>query len=212
MAALSGDAEMKALFSQDDLYTEVGKRLFATANLEPGQRKFAKRLFLSYAYGMSIRRLLDATSAQAIDRKTVKDFFGLFSRYEAWKKEIHHIFEKHGRIGTTEGNYMIRDSTAALEDKEKRSAVSQVVQGTASLIFKKALLKIKDIPGIFVKIPLHDAVLFEHDASFNPKIVVKAMEDVMTNHFSGAVRGKASVDEYFPLLARVGDPARTANS
>lgn len=201
MAALSGDNELQTLFAFDDLYTEVARRLYGeNSEITSKQRKFAKKLFLSYAYGMSIKGLLDATNAQGIDRVRAKLFFRSFSRYEEWKKEIHTRFAQHGRIGTSEGNFMTRESKEPITAKEGRSAVSQVVQGTASLIFKKALLKIKDITAINVKLPMHDAILFECRAEFDIGIVVKTMEDAMTENLLGIVRGKASEEKYFAAL------------
>lgn len=56
MAALSKDPELMKLYAAGDMYD-----LFATTHLGlTGNRKAAKQLFLSYAYGMSKKALIDA--------------------------------------------------------------------------------------------------------------------------------------------------------
>src|SRR3546814_11173279 len=60
MAALSGDQQLAALYAAGDMY-----ELFAESHLGlTGSRKAAKKLFLSYAYGMSRKALVDAAGAQ----------------------------------------------------------------------------------------------------------------------------------------------------
>lgn len=136
MAALSEDTELAALYSAGDMY-----ELFATTHLGlAGGRKAAKQLFLSYAYGMSRAALIDAAVSLGADRQRAKAAFRLFSKYEEWKKEVWTAFQREGRIGTVLGNYFMTSGNGKLTAKERRSAVSQVVQGTGSLIFKKTLL------------------------------------------------------------------------
>src|SRR5690606_1445660 len=138
MGALSQDKHMLELFSSGDLYALAAEKIFADTD----RRKAAKRLFLSYAYGMKRKSLIDAAVGFGAEREAAKNFFNQFSRFEQWKSEIWSEFQTNGRVGTAFGNYLSRASSAELTEKEKRSAVSQVVQGTASLIFKKALLKL----------------------------------------------------------------------
>lgn len=80
--------------------------------------------------------------------------------------------------------------------KEQRSAVSQVVQGTASLIFKKALLEVGKLQDVAIVLPMHDALLFEHAEKGTPEKVVAAFEKAMTNQLDGLVKGKASIASF----------------
>lgn len=193
MGALSGDERMLGLFSSGDLYTTVAESIFADST----KRKAAKRLFLSYAYGMKKKSLIQASVGFGAQRQVAKDFFNQFSQYENWKKEIWAEFQSAGRVGTAFGNFLSRGGSAALTEKEKRSAVSQVVQGTASLIFKKALLELSVMKDVELKIPMHDAVLFQHPEGFDPEQVAKLFANVMTKHFDGKIVGKASVANFF---------------
>lgn len=192
MAALSGDEELKRLYAAGDMY-----ELFAATHLGlVGNRKAAKQLFLSYAYGMSRKALVDAAVSLGIDRRKAKDAFRLFQRYEDWKKGVWSEFQSTGRVATVLGNHYRRAGGGQLTAKEQRSAVSQVVQGTASLIFKRALLAVAPIADMRVVLPMHDALLFEYTQADTPHKVVQAFESVMTEVLGGRVTGKASISDF----------------
>lgn len=194
MAALSEDDELKSLYSAGDMYD-----LFATKYLGlEGNRKAAKQLFLSYAYGMSRNALVDAAVSLGADRELAKNAFRNFSKYEEWKRSVWATFRREGRIGTIQGNYYKRSAQGSLSAKEQRSAVSQVIQGTASLIFKKVLLTVSAIEDVTIVLPMHDALLFEHRFKDTPETVVATFEKVMTEHLSGCVNGKASITQFAP--------------
>ncbi|MDQ1902074.1 DNA polymerase [Paracoccus sp. WLY502] len=192
MAALSGDEELKRLYAAGDMY-----ELFATTYLGlRGARKAAKQLFLSYAYGMSRKALVDAAVSLGVDRQKAKEAFRRFQRYEEWKKEVWTEFQSGGRVTTILGNHYRRANKGQLTGKEQRSAVSQVVQGTASLIFKRTLLMVASIRDTRIVLPMHDALLFEHKLAETPGKVVEAFENVMTDVLGGRVAGKASIGDF----------------
>ncbi len=194
MAALSDDPELASLYGAGDMYD-----LFATTHLGlEGNRKAAKQLFLSYAYGMSRKALIDAAVSLGADRERAKVAFRLFSKYEEWKKTVWTAFQREGRVTTIQGNHYKRDGNGPLTAREQRSVVSQVVQGTASLIFKKALLEVGGLEDVNIILPMHDALLFEHRLVDTPTKVVVAFERVMTEQLQGRVRGKASVGQFAP--------------
>jgi DNA polymerase-1 len=192
MAALSQDPELLALYRAGDMYD-----LFATNHLGlTGNRKAAKQLFLSYAYGMSRKSLIDAAVALGADRDRAKTTFKLFSRYEEWKRLVCVDFQRDSRIATMHGNHFQRSGQGQLSSKERRSAVSQVVQGTASLIFKKVLLQVSKVEDVTIVLPMHDALLFEHCLPGTPAEVVAVFERVMTNQLGSRVHGKASIGAF----------------
>jgi len=194
MAALSGDSLLTKLYAEGDLYEIAAKSVFRDVT----KRKDAKRLFLSYAYGMKHRDLIDAACGYGADRQHAKVFFKQFSEFEDWKSRVYTQFETNGKIGTALGNHIKRERTGVLSEKEKRSSISQQVQGTASLIFKKALITMSGEPRVELKVPMHDAVLFQHLAGFDPQVVVKIFEEAMSNHFEHKVTGKASLAAFGP--------------
>lgn len=192
MAAMSDDEELKRLYSAGDMY-----ELFATTHLGlVGNRKAAKQLFLSYAYGMSRKALVDAAVSLGVDRQKAKEAFRLFQRYEEWKREVWTEFQSAGRVATVLGNHYRRNGGGQLTGREQRSAVSQVVQGTASLIFKRALLAVAAMDDVRVVLPMHDALLFEHSLAETPKKVVGIFQDIMTDVLGARVTGKASISDF----------------
>ena len=202
MAALSGDEELKRLYAAGDMY-----ELFATVHLNlVGNRKAAKQLFLSYAYGMSRKALVDAAVSLGVERQKAKEAFRLFGRYEDWKKEVWAEFKSAGRVATILGNHYRRAGGGQLTGKEQRSAVSQVVQGTASLIFKRALLATSSIEDMRVVLPMHDALLFEHKLAETPATVVETFESIMTEVLCGRVVGKASISDFAESVQKSSAP------
>ncbi|MBU3078854.1 DNA polymerase [Sphingomonas quercus] len=192
MAALSDDEELKRLYAAGDMY-----ELFATTHLGLiGNRKASKQLFLSYAYGMTRKALVDAAVSLGVDRQKAKEAFRLFQRYEDWKRGVWTEFQTAGRVATILGNHYRRTGGGQLTRKEQRSAVSQVVQGTASLIFKRALLAAASIEDVRVVLPMHDALLFEHTLADTPGGVVEAFERAMSEVLGGRVSGKASISDF----------------
>lgn len=198
MAALSNDPQMLRLYGADDIYNVLSAEIFGDA----AKRKIAKRLFLSYAYGMKTKSLVDAAVSQGADRKKVKDFFSEFKVFENWKKEVVEKFETDGRIGSGFGNFQKRESEGPLSEKEKRAGVSQVVQGTASLIFKKALLLIRDEDEVRILVPMHDAVLIEHPPEYSANKIAEIFSQAMTEHFEHKIIGKASLDSFYNFPAQ----------
>lgn len=192
MAALSKDRLLLALYAAGDLYEQAAEQIFLTQK----KRKEAKRLFLSFAYGMKRKHLIAAAVEYGAQPADAKKFFAQFSDLENWKTILWDEFKKNGRIGTALGNYLYREETGDLSDKEKRSSVSQVVQGTASLIFKKMLLELSKLDSVQLKVPMHDAVLIQHPAAFDPTIVINLFTRVMTEHFQGTISGKASLAKF----------------
>lgn len=53
-------------------------------------------------------------------------------------------------------------------------------------------------PRVELKVPMHDAVLFQHQAGFDPQVVVKIFAEAMSNHFEHKVTGKASLAPFGP--------------
>lgn len=146
--------------------------------------------------GASRKALVDAAVSLGVERRKAKEAFRLFQRYEEWKKEVWTEFQSAGRVATVLGNHYRRTGGGQLTGREQRSAVSQVVQGTASLIFKRALLAVAAMDDVRVVLPMHDALLFEHSLAETPKRVVGIFQDIMTDVLGARVTGKASISDF----------------
>ncbi|WP_282118714.1 DNA polymerase [Ruegeria atlantica] len=192
MGALSNDPFLLELYEKDDLYEHFAQALFGSKK----KRKYAKRLFLSYAYGMRKQNLVNAAIDIGGSAAAAKKAFGQFKTFEKWKKELEKELMSARKMGTEMGNFFHLQHNKKPTAKEVRSAVSQKVQGTGSLIFKKALLALPSDRSYRVVLPMHDAVLVEHSASSDPEVVVKLFEDTLTNFFEGKIQGKASISSF----------------
>ena len=78
--------------------------------------------------------------------------------------------------------------------KEGLSAISQVVQGEGSLIFKKALIEVCGLKDIEPLLPMHDALLFQSPVSTTFNAVIDIFVRVIGDHFDNAIKGKASAE------------------
>lgn len=192
MAALSGDKALHALFDEKDMYES-----FRNNHLEgQGTRKAAKVLFLAYAYGMKKKNLPIMGASFGFDRRVVREAFSSFATYEKWKQDRIGDFERRGFVSTSFGNRFYSAGPIPTK-KEKLSAISQIVQGEGSLIFKKALLSVSGMADVDVLLPMHDALLFQHSDPETPNRVVAKFVQTMTDHFGRAIKGKASIEPFF---------------
>lgn len=193
MAAISGDDKMKGIYESSDAYLELAKAVFS----DKGLRGKAKILFLSYTYGMSLDNILSSVSSLSGNQKAAKAYFSEFSTYEKWKAGVYTEYESKGLVSTIKGNLLHRTGSGELTQKEKRTCVNHVIQGTATYIFKEALLELCNHKEVEVLIPMHDAVLFQHPATFKPQEAVKVFQDKMTDILDGKVQGKASIEPFY---------------
>lgn len=192
MAALSEDPNLHALFNDPDMYES-----FRQNNLDgQGSRRGAKILFLAYAYGMKRQNLPLVGAKFGFERSVIRSAFKKFSVFEKWKQARLKEFNKVGFVSTTLGNRFYLAGVQATK-KERLSAISQIVQGEGSLIFKKALTNAFKMPDVSIMLPMHDAVLFQHTDPKTPSDVAAAFANTMTQHFDGAITGKASVEAFF---------------
>ena len=165
LADESGDHNLIALYNSGDVYSALSQALFSHGK----KRKEAKLLFLAYSYGMKKERLFalinDLINEKLNDGQLViEKFFGQFTAIEKWKTGLYSELLKTGRIGTRNGNYRYRKNVLrnSLTDMEKRWAISQRIQGTASLIIKKCMLRIcQALPEAQFLVPMHDAILYQ---------------------------------------------------
>lgn len=193
MAALSSDPKMKEIYENGDAYKDFAIQVFNNENM----RKKAKVMFLSYTYGMSLENILRSVTELGGDQRSAREYFSGFSVFEAWKDSINNNFLENGQVATISANYLNRDSDKELTDKEKRTSVNHVIQGTATYIFKRALLELSKLDDVEVLIPMHDAILFQHSECVDPKAVVEIFENVMTHELSQKVSGKASIESFY---------------
>lgn len=164
MASLSQDVEFIDLYNRGDVYEALSVELFGS----PMQRQLCKRAFLGFSYGMQANRIASLVAGDSkgndfleIERKILA-FFERFKVLADFKKRLERELQTKGSVATLLGNHRKRTSSGRLTPKEKRWAISQVIQGNASLIFKTALLKIEaEFGSDSMLLPMHDAILMQ---------------------------------------------------
>ena len=192
MTALSLDPVMCSYYDSGDLYSRVAEEIFE--NIE--RRKDAKSLFLSFAYGMSIKNIGDAARELGAERRRAVTFFRKFDIFEEWKKRIIEDFIATGSVRTSEGNHMKVQQPTFVTYKERRSCISQLVQGTASLIFKKALVKLCEEKEVDLLIPMHDAVFVQYPIEYDICKIQAIFETTFVSHFHGKIGVKTTAGSF----------------
>ncbi len=175
MAHFSNDEKLIEIYSDADIYLKFSEDVFGTLE----KRKIAKRLFLSFTYGMSKDNLLKVVEENQGDIKKAREFFSSFKKFDEWRAHTVQKFLDEGKIETLLGNFLKLKNAGSISNSEKRSCISQVIQGTGSLIFKKTIIEISKIRDLKIVIPMHDALLIQHPQDFNPDVIVKIFTDVM---------------------------------
>jgi len=202
LASLAGDAEFAELYNTADVYSQLSEVIFGKEE----RRSDAKKIFLGYMYGMSPEALSKLLASSEEDnqltasyRLSIKRFFDRFPRLWAYRLEAQAELEVKGFIGTALGNRRTRIVSGRLAPKEQHWALNQRVQGTASLIFKDALLKIEAIVGAEdILLPMHDAVLIQlQESQVDDRVVqiVEAMEATFRKWCPG-IRPRISLEHF----------------
>ncbi|WFS10637.1 DNA polymerase [Methylobacterium sp. 391_Methyba4] len=183
MASLSGDVDLVVMYNDGDVYTALSLAVFG----DHEHRQLCKRVFLAFSYGMSIDAIAlllcgkgsGSTEIQDMKRK-IAQFFDRFKVLTRFKAGLEERLMRDGKIETLHGNFRRRLGSGPLSPKERRWAVSQVIQGTASLIFKCALIEIQRVFGTnSLLVPVHDAILMqlpEDDAEENQRQIRELMQ------------------------------------
>jgi len=161
LAELVGPGPFRDLYNSGDIYAALSEAVFGNRK----KRDLSKQIFIAFCYGMeleSIGQLLDGSDkadGQSGYAALVGSFFCQFPELMDFRKRCEFELERSGYIQTVLGNRRIRKRRGALSRRERGWAMNQVVQGTASLIFKDVLLSLSRVFGPdSILLPIHDAV------------------------------------------------------
>ncbi|MDI9312134.1 MAG: DNA polymerase [Limnohabitans sp.] len=152
LAHIMQDSELIKLYNSGDIYSNM--EILLNNNLF--NREKCKSLFFLYSYGASFEIIQNRYTN--ID---LNIFFNKFIRFQPFKKELQDEFIQNKFVNTLQGNYRYKTPGFELEE-DFGWLVSQKIQGTASLILKKAIIKVyqtdKEIEFL---LPMHDAALYQ---------------------------------------------------
>jgi hypothetical protein len=188
LSSMAGDPSFRALYEHADLYESLSLEVFQSKQ----HRSICKRIFLAYCYGMkltNIAKLLAGAdfSLEEANRyhEAVAAFFAKFPSLETFRQTAQARLASDGFTSSVMGNRRTRRSSGPLTPKEQRWALNQIVQGTASLIFKTALIELATEFGAEnIVLPMHDAVLMQYDPTQSrPEQVEKTAIRIMVGAF-----------------------------
>ncbi|WP_293353041.1 DNA polymerase [Phenylobacterium sp.] len=167
MASLAHDSGFVAAYNRGDVYEALSERVFGTVE----DRPLAKRIFLAFSYGMTLERIAtlavapNATEAErGACKEAVQGFFDAYPGLAKFRADMEAQLSAKGYVSSAFGNRRKRANAGPLNRKERRWAVNQPIQATASLVFKEALIDLaRQFGAQSILLPMHDAVLMQFD-------------------------------------------------
>lgn len=153
LAGLIGNKKFQLLYEQDEVYEELAKRT-------KSDRDKAKMFFYCFVYG-------------GIVWKGAESFFQTYGLQKSVDRVLSEAV-KNGFIETKLGNRRI-----CRNDNDKKWILNHYVQGTASLIFKQALIDVHQVYPTQVQLvlPMHDAALYIVDNDVTTESLVRIFRD-----------------------------------
>ena len=178
LASLSNDKKLIELY-KTDIYTDLAKNVIGDSS----KRAEAKILFYRYMYG-------DETLP-----KKVKSYFKGFKTLEAYTNRIYGTLKEKGKIGTVNGNFRCK----YVGDDTYSWSLSHVIQSTASLIYKNALISVyENVPNAEFLVPMHDGTLYQipepHFENVKEKIEETYLEEF--RKICPQIKGKINSGEF----------------
>ncbi|MBZ5759678.1 hypothetical protein LAV84_05485 [Rhizobium sp. VS19-DR104.2] len=189
MASISEDEKLIYLYNSGDVYSALSNEIFGSAE----NRNLSKKIFLAFSYGMSAEGIAALVVGKNTDpskraeiEAAIRRFFSQFHSLAEFKLASEKRLAVDGRVSSLLGNYRHRNRDGELTGKERRWSLSHAVQGTASLIFKRALLSIAhEFGNDAVILPMHDAVVMQLPSGSLPDMsgkVQRLMETAFVEH------------------------------
>jgi DNA polymerase I-like protein with 3'-5' exonuclease and polymerase domains len=143
LASLSSEEQLIKLYN-NDIYKDLAEYVFNNGE----KRSEAKIIFYRFMYG-------DKTLGKKEKKEIL--YFNRFKKLLTFKKKIDNEINENKSIGTNLGNFRVCNG-----DEECTWGLSHVIQSTASLIFKRALIRVKvEVKYAEFLIPMHDAALYQ---------------------------------------------------
>jgi DNA polymerase I-like protein with 3'-5' exonuclease and polymerase domains len=143
LASLSKEEQLIKLYN-DDIYKNLAQYVYNNGE----KRSEAKIIFYRFMYG-------DKTLGKKEKKELL--YFARFKKLLAYKKKIDLEIKENQSIGTNLGNSRICNG-----DEECTWGLSHIIQSTASLIFKRALIRVNvEVNNTEFLIPMHDAALYQ---------------------------------------------------
>jgi DNA polymerase I-like protein with 3'-5' exonuclease and polymerase domains len=158
LSYLSNDSSLKIAYENGDIYFNLAEKIGNGCT-----RSVAKKMFLSYIYGMSIENIKKniINTFGNSSGNSVSMFLNEFPSISKWKQSVvQESFADKIAVGLT--GYVRYFSDDDYKEEIARWAPNHIIQSTASGIFKSALVNyLSETKGGKILVPMHDAILLE---------------------------------------------------
>jgi DNA polymerase-1 len=193
LAHVSEDKNLIRAFLDDlDIHAATAAEVFQVplAEVTSAQRRTAKAVNFGIAYGQGAFGLAENLG---IPRKDAQDiiskYFTKFPGVQDYIEHTIHLAREKGYVQTLVGRrrYIdeLRDQNPVIRKAGERAAINAPIQGTASDIVKKAMIKISettDLARIDLILQVHDELIFEAtkwELEQSRQKIVSLMENVL---------------------------------
>ncbi len=177
LASLSDDKRLIDLYNTD-IYKDLARHVFD----DETKRSDAKVIFYRYMYGDTT---LNAKAQQ---------YFRKFTELQAFKAKVDQDMQDHSKVGTSYGNFRYRG------EEEVNWALSHVIQATASLIYKRAVVRVfVELERAKFLIPMHDGTVYQIAEMWYDKLRPK-VEEIYMEEFEKVcpkIKAKVNTTEVF---------------
>lgn len=177
LASLSGDERLIDLYNTD-IYQDLAKFVFNDGT----KRSDAKVIFYRFMYGDTTLGLKEL------------QYFEKFTGLQSFKEKIDHEMKKKSKVGTSYANYRCRG------EEDVSWGLSHVIQATASLIYKKAVVRVfLELDRAKFLIPMHDGTVYQIYNIWYDELKPK-IEKIYIEEFKRAcpkIKGKVNIKDSF---------------
>ncbi len=189
LASISNDQYLKDLCNAGDLYESLANDIMG----QPGYRSIFKVVFLAFSFGMEkdglVGFLSELLGKSRVESTTIfEKLFSQFHEITRWKERVWREMETQGYSASINGNRRYRKHTGKLSPAERRWAVNQIIQGTASYILKESIISIAEKFPVKIILPMHDAILIQAEAEYlssKKQELRTEMESTFKKHLPG---------------------------
>lgn len=193
LAELSGEENLLRAFKDGrDVHLETAKALFGMELPNEDQRRIGKTINFSLLYGASAYSLSESLKVPfGAAKALIEGYFKAYPRLEPYMREVLEEAKSTGFAKTYYGRRRpiegLSSSNKNVRERAERMAFNSVVQGTASDIIKKAMIKIDSLveEGALeaeMVMQVHDELVFylpfSADLERSLSLIQKAMTEV----------------------------------
>lgn len=169
LAHYSQDPALIEAFQRDqDIHATTASEIFGVSveSISSEQRRVAKAVNFGIAYGQGAFGLAETlgisrSESQGIIQRYFAKFPGVKSYIENTIQRATQTLYVETLMGRRRVIKELASQNPAVKKFGERAAINAPIQGTASDIVKKAMIELRDLPGVSLLLQIHDELIFE---------------------------------------------------